>query len=73
MTENNYLLQTKLAERWQVAETTLERWRSEGIGHIYLSLWGAFVIACPISRTLRRTHLEAVRLSAHRYATTGGN
>ncbi len=30
MTENVYLTQTQLAERWQVAEGTLERWRSEG-------------------------------------------
>lgn len=29
MTEINYLTQTQLAERWQVAEGTLERWRSE--------------------------------------------
>jgi hypothetical protein len=28
MTESNYLTQTQLAERWQVAESTLERWRS---------------------------------------------
>ena len=34
MTENNYLTQTELAARWQVAESTLERWRSEGIGPI---------------------------------------
>lgn len=32
MTESNYLTQTQLAERWQVAESTLERWRSEGTG-----------------------------------------
>ena len=27
MTETNYLAQTQLAERWQVAEIKLERWR----------------------------------------------
>ena len=37
MTETNYLTQTQLADRWQVAESTLERWRSEGIGPIFLS------------------------------------
>ena len=31
MTENNYLTQTQLVERWQVTESTLERLRSEGI------------------------------------------
>ena len=30
MTGNRYLTQTQLAERWQVAESTLERWRGEG-------------------------------------------
>jgi hypothetical protein len=40
MTENVYLTQTQLAERWQVAEGTLERWRSEGIGPIYLKMMG---------------------------------
>ena len=34
MTENNYLTQTQLVERWQVTEGTLERLRSEGIGPI---------------------------------------
>jgi predicted site-specific integrase-resolvase len=40
MTEINYLTQTQLAERWQVAEGTLERWRSEGIGPIYMKMMG---------------------------------
>jgi predicted site-specific integrase-resolvase len=40
MTENNYMTQTQLAERWQVAESTLERWRSEGIGPIYMKMRG---------------------------------
>ena len=40
MTENNYLTQTQLAERWQVTESTLERWRSEGIGPIYMKMMG---------------------------------
>jgi cytochrome b len=33
--------QRKLAEHWQVAESTLERWRSEGIGPIFLKLHGS--------------------------------
>ena len=40
MSENHYLTQTQLAERWQVAESTLERWRSEGIGPIYMKMIG---------------------------------
>jgi hypothetical protein len=41
MTESNYLTQTQLAERWQVAESTLERWRSEDIGPIYMKTMGS--------------------------------
>lgn len=32
MTGNNYMTQTQLAERWKVAESTLERWRIEALG-----------------------------------------
>lgn len=40
MTGSNYLTQTQLAERWRVAESTLERWRSEGVGPIYMKILG---------------------------------
>lgn len=40
MTGNNYLTQAQLAERWQVAQSTLERWRSEGLGPIYMKILG---------------------------------
>jgi len=73
MTENTYLTQTQLAERWQVAESTLERWRSEGIGPIYMKMMGRVRIACPISRTSRRTPYEGVRRSVHQHAVTGRN
>jgi predicted site-specific integrase-resolvase len=35
-----HLNQRQLAERWNVAEATLERWRSTGIGPVYLKLQG---------------------------------
>lgn len=35
-----HLNQRQLAERWNVAEATLERWRSAGIGPVYLKLRG---------------------------------
>ena len=40
MIENIYWSQTQLAEHWQVSESTLERWRSVGIGPIYLKIMG---------------------------------
>ena len=32
--------QRKLTEHWQVSEGTLERWRGEGIGPIFLKIRG---------------------------------
>ncbi len=36
----SHVSQSQLAERWQLSEATLERWRSEGIGPIFLKLRG---------------------------------
>ena len=35
-----HLNQRQLADRWDLSEGTLERWRSEGIGPIFLKLQG---------------------------------
>ena len=35
-----HLNQRQLAVRWDLSEATLERWRSEGIGPIFLKLQG---------------------------------
>ncbi len=32
------MTQTQLAERWQVAESTLELWRSAGVGPNYMKI-----------------------------------
>ena len=40
MVENIYWNQAQLAKRWQVSEGTLERWRAEGIGPLYLKILG---------------------------------
>lgn len=32
--------QNELAQRWQISESTLERWRSESIGPVFLKLRG---------------------------------
>lgn len=34
------MTQGELADRWMLSESTLARWRSEGIGPIYLKLHG---------------------------------
>ena len=38
-----HINQRALAERWQMSETTLERWRSQGIGPVFLKLHGRIV------------------------------
>ena len=53
--------QRNLAQRWNVSEATLERWRSEGIGPRFLKLQGRvlyrlvdiedFESACPRTST----------------------
>ena len=35
-----HLNQRQLAERWDLSEATIERWRSEGIGPVFLKLQG---------------------------------
>ena len=38
--EGRCISQTELAQRWQLSESTLERWRAEGIGPLFLKLRG---------------------------------
>ena len=38
--ETKHLNQRQLASRWDLSEATLERWRTEGIGHKFLKLQG---------------------------------
>lgn len=35
-----HLQQRQLADRWGISEATLERWRSDGIGPVFLKLQG---------------------------------
>lgn len=35
-----HLNQRQLADRWDMSEASLERWRSEGIGPVFLKLQG---------------------------------
>ena len=63
--EIQHLNQKKLAQRWQVSEATLERWRSARMGPDYLKLSGrvcyrladveAYELQCP--RTCQQPNL----------------
>jgi predicted site-specific integrase-resolvase len=37
------LVQSELADRWQISERTLEAWRSQGTGPVYLKIGGRVV------------------------------
>ena len=60
-----HLSQRELSERWTIAETTLERWRSIGIGPVYVKLPGRVVyritdVDAYERRCLRRSTSESV-------------
>lgn len=38
--EARHLTQQHLAKRWNVSEATLQRWRCEGIGPVFMKLKG---------------------------------
>ena len=40
MNNSEYWTAKQLAEHWQLSTTNLERWRSEGIGPIFLKILG---------------------------------
>ena len=45
--QTKHLNQRQLAERWDLSEATLERWRSDGIGPPYLKSPGSGACAWP--------------------------
>ena len=63
--------QRKLAEHWQVSECTLERWRSEGIGPLFLKLRGSVRyrlsdVAAFEEESLRKSTSEPYRVTDSR-------
>lgn len=64
-----HLNQTELAERWDVAEATLERWRSDGIGPVFMKILGRVLYRLEDienfeSSSLRKSTSSAVRGAA---------
>ena len=57
-----HLNQRHLADRWDVSEATLERWRSEGIGPVFLKLQGRVLY--------RHEDVEAFESDSLRKSTT---
>ena len=63
-----HINQQTLAERWQVSETTLERWRSIGVGPVFLKLHGRIVYR---EQDLQAYEEQCLRQSTAQRATSG--
>ncbi len=58
-----HLNQRQLAERWGISEASLERWRSEGIGPVFMKIQGRVLY--------RELDIEAFETSSLRKSTAG--
>jgi len=66
-----HLTQRELADRWNKSEATIERYRSDGVGPVYLKIGGKvmyriediekFERACLFSRPAEAVHVGPVR------------
>lgn len=64
-----HLNQRQLADRWDVSEATLERWRSEGIGPVFLKLQGRVLYRL---EDIESFEAESLRKSTHERVNAGG-
>ena len=64
-----HLNQRQLADRWDVSEASLERWRSEGIGPIFLKLKGRVLYRL---EDIEAFELGSLRKSTSEVANAGG-
>lgn len=65
-----HLNQRQLAERWNLSEATLERWRSDDIGPPYLKLHGRVLYRLEDIEAYEASHLR--RAAAANRSTMGG-
>lgn len=64
-----HLNQRQLAERWGVSEASLERWRSEGIGPVFLKLQGRVLYR---QEDVESYEADSLRKSTSERAVAGG-
>lgn len=64
-----HLNQSHLADRWNVSEATLERWRTEGLGPIFLKLQGRVLYRVEDVETFET---ESLRKSTSERVVVGG-
>ena len=65
MTRPTLWTQEQLAQHWLLSEGTLERWRCEGIGPVYLKIRGQVSIRCEWSGP-SKMQASVLRISRHR-------
>jgi predicted site-specific integrase-resolvase len=64
-----HLNQREIAERWDVSEATLERWRSDGIGPVFLKLQGRVLYRL---EDIEKYETESLRKSTSEHVSAGG-
>ena len=64
-----HLNQRQLADRWDVSEASLERWRSAGIGPVFMKLQGRVLYR---QEDVEAYEAESLRKSTSERATVGG-
>lgn len=64
-----HLNQRQLADRWDMSEGSLERWRSEGIGPVFLKLQGRVLYRI---EDIEAYEAESLRKSTSSAVATGG-
>ena len=64
-----HLNQRQLTERWDISEASLERWRSEGIGPIFLKLQGRVLYRL---EDIEAYEAECLRKSTSESVNVGG-
>ncbi len=64
-----HLNQRQLADRWDISEATLERWRSDGIGPVFLKLQGRVLYR---AGDVENFETESLRKSTSERAIAGG-
>jgi len=63
-----HLNQRELAERWDRSEACLERWRTEGIGPVFMKLQGRVLYRL---EDIEAFEADSLRRSTSQPATTG--
>jgi predicted site-specific integrase-resolvase len=64
-----HLNQRQLSDRWDISEASLERWRSEGIGPVFLKLHGRVLYRV---EDIEAFEAESLRKSTSERAFVGG-